>query len=338
MVNRNNKRRLCSTALLALVAFLGHGSPRSAFSQTVRLAYPSESATSLPLFVMKEAKLFKKYGLDADLVFITSSAVIIPAMLSGELHIAASGGPPGITATLQGGDIVQIAGIVNRMASSLVTLPEIKRPADLKGGKIGISRFGSIQHQYAQYILGKWGLDKDVNILQVGGQIQVIAALQAKGIQGVILTEPNIKVAESMGFKVLVDLSKEGAAYPHQAIISTKTFIRSKPETVKNFLKGYIDSLALIRRDKEFSIKVLGKYTRTSDRKVLDFTYDAYTENYYVDLKEGLPYPTLKGVQFILDQLAPTNPKAKSARPEDFVHLDTLKEIGDSGFLKEVTR
>jgi len=138
--------------------------------------------------------------------------------------------------------------------------------------------------------------------------------------------------------KVLVDLSKEGAAYPHQAIISTKTFIRNQPDAAKRFLKGYIDSLALIRRDKEFSMKVLGKYTRTSDRKVLDFTYDAYTESYYVDLKEGLPYPTLKGVQFILDQLAPTNPKAKSAKLEDFVYLEPLKEIGEAGFLKEVMR
>jgi len=338
-VDKKSKRQIiCTIILLTLITLLTYASPRNAFPQTVRVAYPSESATSLPLFIMKEAKLFKKYGLDADLVFITSSSVIIPAMLAGEVHVAASGGPPGITATLQGGDIVQIAGIVNRMASSLVTLPEIKQAADLKGGKIGISRFGSIQHQYAQYILTKWGLDKDITIVQVGGQIQVIAALKAKGIQGVILTEPNIKVAESLGFKVLVDLSKEGAAYPHQAIISTKTFIRNQPDAAKRFLKGYIDSLALIRRDKEFSMKVLGKYTRTSDRKVLDFTYDAYTESYYVDLKEGLPYPTLKGVQFILDQLAPTNPKAKSAKLEDFVYLEPLKEIGEAGFLKEVMR
>ena len=338
MDKKSKRQIICTIILLTLITLLTYASPRNAFPQTVRVAYPSESATSLPLFIMKEAKLFKKYGVDADLVFITSSSVIIPAMLAGEVHVAASGGPPGITATLQGGDIVQIAGIVNRMASSLVTLPEIKQAADLKGGKIGISRFGSIQHQYAQYILTKWGLDKDITIVQVGGQIQVIAALKAKGIQGVILTEPNIKVAESLGFKVLVDLSKEGAAYPHQAIISTKTFIRNQPDAAKRFLKGYIDSLALIRRDKEFSMKVLGKYTRTSDRKVLDFTYDAYTESYYVDLKEGLPYPTLKGVQFILDQLAPTNPKAKSAKPEDFVYLEPLKEIGEAGFLKEVMR
>ena len=338
MDGKKARQIICAIILLTLTTLLTYTSPRNAFPQTVRVAYPSESATSLPLFIMKEAKLFKKYGLEADLVFITSSSVIIPAMLAGELHVAASGGPPGITATLQGGDIVQIAGIVNRMASSLVTLPEIKKPADLKGGKIGISRFGSIQHQYAQYILSRWRLDKDITIVQVGGQIQVIAALKAKGIQGVILTEPNIKVAESLGFKVLVDLSKEGVAYPHQAIISTKTFLRNQPDAAKRFLKGYIDSLVLIGRDKEFSIKVLGKYTRTSDRKVLDFTYDAFTESYYVDLKDGLPYPTLQGIQFILDQLAPTNPRAKSAKPEDFVHLDSLKEIGEAGFLKEVMR
>jgi ABC-type nitrate/sulfonate/bicarbonate transport system substrate-binding protein len=339
MLEGRNKRQIaCAIILVTLITLLTYTSPRNASSQTVRVAYPSESATSLPLFVMKEARLFKKYGLDADLVFITSSSVIIPAMLAGEVHVAASGGPPGITAALQGGDIVQIAGIVNRMASSLVTLPEIKKPADLKGGKIGISRFGSIQHQYAQYILHQWGLDKDITIVQVGGQIQVIAALKAKGIQGVILTEPNIKVAESLGFKVLEDLSKGGAEYPHQAIISTKTFIRNQPEALKRFLKGYIDSIALIRRDKEFSIKVLGKYTRTSDRKALDVTYDAFTDRYYVDLKNGLPYPTLKGIQFILDQLAPTNPKAKSAKPEDFVYPDSLREIGEAGFLKEVMK
>ncbi len=339
MIERKNKRQIVYTIiLLTLISFLTCAQPRDAFSQRVRVAYPSESATSLPLFVMKEANLYKKYGLDADLVFITSSSVIIPAMLAGEVHLAASGGPPGITAALQGADVVQIAGIVNRMASSLVVLPEINKPADLKGGKIGISRFGSIQHQYAQYILNKWGLDKDVTIVQVGGQIQVIAALKAKGIQGVILTEPNIKVAESMGFKVLVDLSKEGGEYPHQAIISTKTFIRNQPQALKGFLKGYIDSIVLIRKDKEFSIRVLGKYTRTSDRKALDVTYDAFTDRYYVDLKNGAPYPTLKGIQFILDQLAPTTPKAKSAKPEDLVSLDALRELGETGFLKEALK
>ncbi len=340
MERKDQTQVVYAVTLLTLITLFACTYPRKAFSQTVIVAYPSESATSLPLFVMKEAKLFEKYGLDADLVYITSSSIIIPAMLAGEVHVAASGGPTSITAALRGGDIIQIAGIVNRMASSLVTLPEIKKAADLKGGKIGVTRFGSIQDQYAQYILHKWGLDKDkaITIVQVGGQVEAIAALKAKGIQGVILTEPNIKVAESMGFKVLVDLSKEGAEYPHQAIISTKTFVRNHPQAVKGFLKGYMYSLALIRRDKEFSIKVLGKYTRTSDRRALEVTYDGFSERYYVDLKKGLPYPTLKGIQFILDQLAPTNPKAKSAKPEDFVYLDALREIGETGFLKEVLR
>ncbi|MBI4528932.1 MAG: ABC transporter substrate-binding protein [Deltaproteobacteria bacterium] len=339
MTSKEKNRSVdCAILLLFLLTLLAGTCPKLALSQMVRVAYPSESATSLPLFVMKDARLFKKHGLDADLVFITSSSVIIPAMLAGEVHVAASGGPPGITAALQGGDIVQIAGIVNKMASSLVTLPEIKRPADLKGGKIGISRFGSIQHQYAQHIVHRWGLDKDITIVQVGGQIQVIAALKAKGIQATILTEPNITVAENLGFKVLVDLSKEDAEYPHQAIISTRTFIRNQPEALKSFLKAYMDSLALIKRDKEFSVKVLGKYTRTSDRRALDVTYDAFTDRYYVNLKEGLPYPTLKGIQFILDQLSATNPKAKLARPEDFVYLEGLKQLGEAGFLKEVMK
>ncbi len=332
------KKKMAYFLIATLITVLAHIPAKEAFSQTLRVAYPSQSATSLPLFIMKEAKLFEKHGLAVDLVWIPSSAVIIPAMLSGEVQFAASGGPPGINATLQGGDIVQIAGIVNRMASSLVTLPEIKTPEDFKGGKIGLSRFGSIQHQYVLYILKKWGMDREVAVLQMGGQLEQLAALKKRSIHGVILTEPNIKVAESQGFKVFVDLSKEEVEYPHQALITTKSFIKKQPESVKTFLKAYVDSLVLIRKDKELSTKVLGKYTRTSDKRVLDETYDAFTEKYYVDLKKGPPYPTLKGIQFILNLEASANPKAKTAKPEDFVSLDALRELGETGFLKEAVK
>jgi NitT/TauT family transport system substrate-binding protein len=198
---------------------------------------------------------------------------------------------------------------------------------------VGITRYGSSTDYTVRYFLKKSGLepDRDVKILQMGGQPEILAGVQAGAVQGGIFSSPAEYKARKAGFVQLVDTSKIGLDYPTVSIVSTRSYVKMDPVTVKNFLMGYSEGVSRLFKDKELAMKVIGKYTRTEEREVLAAAY-AYATN-FVEKTPKLPY---KAIEMILAQAAETDPKAKGRKGEEFIDSTFYNELEQNGFFRSL--
>ncbi len=308
----------------------------SVHAQTKRIpvAYSAISATQTGFYVAKEGGYFEKYGLFVDPVYVASGTKVAQAVIAGEFPVALAGGAV-ISANLAGGDIAFIGGAVNVPAFYVFVEPSIKKPEDLKGKAVGITRYGSSTDFSMRYLVKKWGMepDKDIKIIQMGGQPEIVAGMQAGVIQGGVLSAPADFKAKKAGSQLLVDFKKVGLDYPTVSLVSARSFIKKDPQTVKAFLMAYSEAVERLYRDKEFTIKVLGKYTRTQDREALESAY-AYATT-FVERPPRLPY---KAIETILAQTAATDPRAKAHKAEDFIDPTFYNELEKSGFFKNLAR
>jgi NitT/TauT family transport system substrate-binding protein len=175
--------------------------------------------------------------------------------------------------------------------------------------------------------------DKDVKILQMGGQPEIVAAMQAGAVQAGILSSPADYRAKKAGFQLLIDFKTVGLDYPTVSLVSTRSFIKKDPQTVRRFLMAYSEGTERLYRDKELAMKVIGKYTRTEDREALESAYAFATT--FIERPPRLPY---KAVETILSQTALTDPKAKDTKAEDFIDPSFYNELEKSGWFKNLAR
>jgi ABC-type nitrate/sulfonate/bicarbonate transport system substrate-binding protein len=281
----------------------------------------------------KETGIFRENGLDARLVYFTGGAQRIAALLSGDAPITQGSGPAAIIANLRGADVVVIAGGTITLDFWLMSRPEIKSPQQLRGGSIGISRFGGVNDSILRFLLPKLGLTtgKDVTIRQVGGLSERLAALETGQIQATILSLPANLVAQKKGFTVLADVAALGLVYQHTSVATTRSFIRENPDTVRRYVKAQVEAVHRLKTDKETGLKVLTKYLAGfKDRAILETAYDRAVADSKLPRKQ---YPTLEGIKTILDDLADSEPKARTAKPEDFVDMRFVQELDQSGFV-----
>jgi NitT/TauT family transport system substrate-binding protein len=304
----------------------------SAFGQTkLTVGYGAVSADQLVLWVAKDMGIFAKNQIDPQLVFFIGGALSVTAMVSGDTPMIQASGPGVVSASLAGADAVYVAGGIVSLDYQLMTQPQIKTPAQLKGGQIAIARFGGAADFVARFMLAKLGLDplKDVTIVQVGTTPDRLTALEAKRVQATVLVPPVTYMAQKKGFYLMADAATHGLAYQHQGAVTTRKFMREHPDLVRNFVKSYIESVHRMKTDREGGIKILAKYLRTDDREILEKTFDnSITENKLPQKQ----YPTLEGIKTILDQLALKDPKARAAKPQDFVDARFVEEFDKSGF------
>jgi ABC-type nitrate/sulfonate/bicarbonate transport system substrate-binding protein len=265
-------------SLLFLTLFFLWLSPLLAQTKRIPVAFSAVSAAQAALYVTKEAGLFEKHGLTADLVYVSSGTKVAQAVIAREFPVALAGGTI-VNANLAGGDIVVVGGVVNVPSFYFLVQPSIKRVEDLRGKAVGITRFTSSTDYTVRYFLKKNALepDRDVKILQMGGQPEILAGVQAGVIQGGIFSSPADYKARKVGFVQFADMSKIGLDYPTVSIVSTRSYVKSDPATVKNFLMAYSEGMSRLFKDKEFTMKVIGKYTRTEDRDVLEAAYSFST-------------------------------------------------------------
>jgi len=303
-------------------------------TKRIPVAYSAISATQTAFYMAKEGGYFEKNGLYVDPVYVASGTKVAQAVIAGEFPVALAGGVI-VSADLGGGDIAIIGGVVNVPAFSVFVDASIKTPQDLKGKAIGITRYGSSTDFSVRYLVKKWGMepDRDIKILQMGGQPEIFAGLQAGAIQGGVLSSPGDYKAKKAGFRLLTDFKKVGLDYPTVSLVSARSFIQKDPQTVRRFLMVYSEATERLFRDKEYAMKVLGKYTRTEDREVLEAAY-AYATT-FIEYPPHLPY---KAVETILAQVAATDPRAKAHKAEDFIDPTFYNELQKSGFFKKLTR
>ncbi|HEY6200408.1 MAG TPA: ABC transporter substrate-binding protein [Candidatus Binatia bacterium] len=322
-------RALASLAAIAFVQM----APARADAQALKklnLSYTATSPYQAVVIIAQQAGLFRKYGLDVTLIFMAGGSLGISAMMSGEVPITQADGSASVGASVAGVDVVMFGSFLNTFPYSLVSLPEIKTVEQLKGTKIAISRFGSATDLSVKMALAKVGLnpDKDVTLLQVGAQTARAAALQSKNVQATIITPPFTLTARKLGFNTLIDMAQLNIPYQLTALVSSRAYIKAHHDIIASVIRASSEAIHFYKTQKEASIKILSKYLQTTDREALEETYREVSLKAVPDK----PYPTLAGVQTILDELSAKTPKLKSAKPEDFVDMSFVKELDEEKF------
>ncbi|HTN70872.1 MAG TPA: ABC transporter substrate-binding protein [Methylomirabilota bacterium] len=318
---------------LVLGFFFFTFAPPSAHGAKLYVVYASIGGTQAIGWVAKEAGLFAKDGLDVELLF-TGGGRAITSLLSGDTPLITVGGPSVISARLAGSDAIITAHIFDTILYSLMVQPDIRTLADLKGKKLGASRFGSATDFALRYVLKLNGLDpKDFVIFQIGGQSETLAALKAGSINGGVIASPATAEARRLGMRELINMGTLGIEYPQTTIATTERFLRSSRETVVRFTRAYVEGAHRFLNDREFSLKVIGKYTKIQSRPTLEATYDDYAP--YV---KKIPTPTAGSIKTVLEQLSATDPKARSARPQEFIDGSVVSELEQQGFFKQIWR
>jgi NitT/TauT family transport system substrate-binding protein len=302
-------------------------------SKKIKIGYPAIAYNQIHIWVGKEAGLFKKYGLDAELVFFRGGQLATQALVAGDPPIVNIGTV--VQAGLQGHDLVLIASSENAYAYSVVGRPSLAKIEQLKGKKLGVSGFGSASHNAALILLRRLNLEpnKDVAIIVAGATIERLAALDAGRIDATLLTPSELPRARKQGFAEVYDIMDLGIEVQGNGFATTRPFIKSRRDTVKAALKGYVEAIYYINHHREESKKIIVRYLRTTDPDVLEATM-----SWFVKRVSKKPYPTLKGIQFLLDEFAPQFPQAKNAKPEQFVDLSFLQELEKEGFFSEMAR
>jgi ABC-type nitrate/sulfonate/bicarbonate transport system substrate-binding protein len=300
----------------------------------MRIAYSSISGAYVGIWMAHEAGLFAKEGLDDQIIFIPSATQLAQVTVAGDVDIASLGGGPMMAAVLSGADLKVIGNNVNKMIFSIHTKPEVKTIEELRGKRIGVTRFGSSSDVSARYALRKYNLDpvKDVVLLQLGSMSSIFGALRSGAIEGALVSPPTQFLSEKLGFKELVSITDMDYAYPNPAMAVPGELIRKKPDLIDRFMRAYVRAMHRARTDREFTVKSLAKYTTVTDPVLLGKTYDFYLGK----VVERAPYVNMAGMQNALDDLARTVPAAKTAKPEQFVDLRFLDRLEKSGILKEL--
>jgi NitT/TauT family transport system substrate-binding protein len=319
---------------LAVFVLISIHATLHAQTKRIPVAYSAVSATQSSFYLTKEAGLFEKHGLYVDPVYVASGTKVAQAVIAGEFPIALAGGTF-VNANLAGGDIAVFGGLVNVPSFYVFVHSSIKRPEDMKGKTIGITTYGSSTDFSIRHLVKKVGMDpeRDVKILQMGGQPQIVAAMVAGVVQVGVLSSPANYNAKKAGFQLLVDFKNVGLDYPTVSLVSTRSYIKKDPQTVRRFLMAYSEGTERLYRDKELTMKVIGKYTKTTDREALETAYAFATT--FIERPPHLPY---KAVETILAQIAEKEPKAKSFKAEDFIDSTFYNELEKSGFFKSISR
>lgn len=326
--------RLKLPVVIVLLAGLVWPGTLPAQTAKLKVAYPTTIGAMSVLWVTKEARLFEKNGLSVELIYISGSSTVAQAMLAKEIPISEIAIPAVIQADLGGADMVMLAGPNNKPGQKIMAKPEIKTPEGLKGKKVGISRFGTSDDFLLRYALAQWNLrpDRDVPIIQLGGSPEILAGLASGTVDAGLLSSPLHLRAQKLGSVLLADLSTIGIDYQGAGLVTTRSFVRDNPDVIRRYVRSYVEGLHRFKTDKAFSLKVLAKYTRIHEPEVLEETY----QHYAIRVMPKVPYPTIKGIQTVLDEIGTRNPKAKALQPANFIDVTILRELEQSGFIKSL--
>ena len=323
-------------AVLAAVTYLSLLVQSAPGADKLNTSYISTTpGSSSVLWVAKDAKIFDKHGIDATVIFISGSVRGIQSILAGEIAIGEGGGPGLASARLAGGDVVAIAGNVNVLPYYLVSQPSIRKHEDLRG-KIGGTHIAGTTAEFALKVgLKKIGLDplKDVNLRVIGGAIERMVALQKGIVQFTVLTEAGKAMAEKLGYPTVVDMVTLQIPFPQNGIYTSSKLTRDNPEFVRRYLRAYVEAIRYFKTNKDDTIRIMRKYSRLEDRKILEEAWDWHTK-----FMPDAPYPPAEGYQLVLQDMAEKNPKAAQANVKDYIDTRFIKELEDSGFIKNLGR
>jgi NitT/TauT family transport system substrate-binding protein len=319
--------------LSALISYVGVD---RVIAEPLRVGIPGLSAEFAPVWAANDRGLLKKYGFESEIIAMQGGTQLAQAVIGASIPIAVMGGAY-LTAAVRGADLVMIATHMDKFPYSLIVKPNIKKVEDLKGTKLAISRFGSSSDAGLRVALQKLGLnpDKDVTILQVGGQTERFAALKGGTVDGTVVIPPLSGAAQRLGYNALINMTELGIPYPQEGVVVSRQMIGSRRETIIRFLKAYIEGVKELKTDKEFAIAVMAKHLRLDRKKDREALEDSFKE---VVIEQMLKIPSinLEAIKVGLDLLGKDKPARASSNPRDYVDGTLMQELVKSGFTEQV--
>jgi len=297
-----------------------------------RINWTAVTGAQSGVFIAQQEGLFKKNGLEVELLHIPSSSRGIQAILAGEIAFSYMDGMNAVQANLKGAGLALVAGATNRMVFSLMARPEIKKASDLKGKKIGITRVGSSTHTSALYALNQAGLKPgDYQILPLVEVPNILTALMAGQIDAGVVSPPTNSRARKAGFNELANLAKEGPEYVSVGIGTSRSYIKANEEIVRRVVRSYAEAVHVFKTDKPVAFKMIQTYLKVKDPDIQEDTYNQFRE--YL---ESIPFVSRKGIEAILTEQAEKDPQARQAKPEDFIDMRFMNELEKEGFFKKL--
>jgi len=311
--------------------------PRILSAQTkLKVAYPTTVGSMAVIWVTKDAKLFEKYGLDVELIYVAGSSRIVQSMLAKDIPISEIAIPAVIQANLAGADLVMLAGPNNKPGQKIMVKPEIKRPEDMANKKIGVSRLGTVTHFALQTALDGYGV-KNVTILQMGGQPEAFAGLARGSVDGAVFSPPYNFQLKKQGYNELVSPNdlKKFTDFITNGIVARRSVIEKDKDTVIRVIKVTAEAIKLIQTDKDYTKKVIMKWMPMKDPDLLEQAYLFASENY---AKEGLVNEG--ALRSMVKQMVQSNlidPKLAGSTPITAYYDNRyVEEVKRSGFFDQL--
>ena len=330
-------KRLASVmvAMGALVALSAFDAQNAAAQERLKIIYSQFTMTNSATWFAREAGLFERHGLSADLIYV-DSAPAVQALTAGAAPLATMSGGLAVGPYLNGLDLVMLAGWCNLNSYQLITRADIRRVEDLRGKVIGIGRYGAAADWALRLILRKIGINenKDVQIIQAGGggPATRLGAIEAKKLDATVLDSPQTVQARRMGFRVLADGVELGIPFLQGGLVTRRAYVKANEDTVRRTIRVIVEAIHYAKTHREAALKIMQKYLRVNDREALE---DAY-ESFVIKQFPRVPYATPAAVQIIFDLAAARDPRAKSADPQGFIDARFVRELEQSGAIDQL--
>jgi NitT/TauT family transport system substrate-binding protein len=321
MITLSRAQRILRDASLLAALLVSWPPAVPAQIMTLRMGTNAPATTEAVLFsVAKDAGVLKQNQLEVEVIYIAGGTLSMQALVGKSLDFLCTGGTPFILAYLEGAPAKIIGGVHNRLPYAFVAGGSITTPSQIKGKKIGISRFGSTDDYALKLALAQFGINpKEVTVLQTGGPGTRLSALRAGSIDATVLTSGLAQIAMKAGNNLLVDFADKNIEYQQVALIAREDLLKSRPEVVRRFTKAYLEAVRYYKNQREIAVKKTMALLKTNDREIAEFDYNLRVRALPDDGK-----PTIKGLQVALDDVAKDNPKAKSLSVPQLIDLSFL--------------
>ena len=322
------KRQSVNAFATAIIFFVA----APAWAQTkTRINWTAVTGAQSGMFMAQQEGLFKKNGLDVELVHIPSSSRGIQTILAGEIAFSFMDGANEVQADIKGANIALVAGATNRQVFSLMARPEIKKIGDLMGKKIGITRIGSSTHTSALFALGTAGLKpSDYQILPLMEVPNILTALMAGQVDAGVVSPPTNSRARKAGLNELMNLAKEGPEYVSVGVGTSRSYINANEDIVRRVVRSYAEGVYLFKTNKEMALKMIQNQLKVKDVDIQEDTYNQFRQ--YLEYP---PYVSRKAMEAVIADVAEKEPAAKAAKPDDFIDMRFVAELEKEGFFRK---
>nr|ART40841.1 L806 [uncultured bacterium] len=328
----HGRKFLSLIGFLALLALPGLLSAQSRPLRKVQVGVPAVSMGNIIIFFTKEARIYEKYGLDAEPVVMSGSGIASRALVAGSVIISPIATPTVMNAVLAGSDMVILAHTMPGVVQKLMVRPEIKRDEDLKGKAVAVTTFGSLTDFLVRHLAKLKGMnpDKDFALLQIGSDSDRLIALRQGKVPAATLSHPAFVIAQRAGFHPLWDFFKE-VDYPWSEIATTRSQIKQDRDLVLRYMRAHLEGIARFKQEPELAKKVIKKMLRLDDDSLAQESWELFAK-----YRIAAPYPNIKGMKTSYEYVAQTRPEVWKHKPEDFVDSSFVEELDKSGFIKKL--